>query len=639
MKRTFAGAAAAALLLAATPSAFALTDLEGNWARTYIEYLGQIPYNGETGGVIRANTTTGKYDPDKQVTRAEFMRYINRAFNFTEKASVAQYTDLAEGSWYMDTVQIAAKHGYISGLNATTMAPNEPITREQVVSVLGRLFKKDLNAIDPETLRFTDNSLIGKWSAAYVKDALDAGIVRGYTDGSFKPAATVTRAEVASLLYHYMGSSLNTAGAVYTASAIKKDTVNATISAPCTLQNAVIEGDLYITEGVSGTVSLTNVTIRGDLIQSGGTLVCNGVTANRMVVDSPMGRLTQATASGASEIRSTEVRSPASLFEKELGGPGFVSITMNGENTPPLTLDGAADVTAAKKATVSTTAASVIGSLTANAPVTVTGYGAIRSASINAADCSLAMAPTGGYVVKTGLTATVAGTVVSGAQGGDASSSSGSTPAPSPTTPTPSTPPLPSNSVSLSEVTFDRNPESDVYEDLVVSLFSVDDAVFRRVVLGGVEIDASFSRSTIQIDADDLAEIYPGEYTLTYVMSSGVNPTLKLTIIDTGSSEELYDYETEWTGDKHDDVKFRTAKNGDYSPSTSVSSIKYNGNNVSSQHFSWEQKDSGRVEILIDGTEINKWFADYEYPKYMDFDVKLNDPSETFVVRIWNIEE
>ena len=88
MKKLLVGTLSAALLL--TPSALAASDIDGSWAKPYIDYLGQIPYNGETGGVIRPNTSTGNYDPDKQVTRAEFMRYVNRAVNFTERASVSQ---------------------------------------------------------------------------------------------------------------------------------------------------------------------------------------------------------------------------------------------------------------------------------------------------------------------------------------------------------------------------------------------------------------------------------------------------------------------------------------------------------------------------------------------------------------------
>ncbi len=624
LKKLFSGVLSAALLLFTMPLALAANDLEGSWARPYIEYLGQIPYNGETGGVIRPNSTTGNYDPDKQVTRAEFMRYINRAFNFTEKASISQYTDLSANGWYIETIQIAAKHGYISGTNAVSMSPSAPITREQVISVLGRLFKKNLVEVAPETLKFTDNKMIGKWSAAYVKDAVDAGIVRGYTDGSFKPAATVTRAEVASLLYHYMGSSLNTAGTVYTAASIKPDTQNVTISAPCTLQNAVIEGDLYITEGVSGTVNLTNVTIKGDLIQSGGTLRCNGVTAGSMVVDSPMGRLTEATASGAVEIPAVYVRSAASISERDLTGTGFAAIVLEGE-APSLTLDGTANVTAASKSTITTTASAVVEMLTANAPVTVTGYGSIRSALLNAADCSLAMMPLSGYSVKEGLTASIAGQEVSGSQ---------SIPTPLPPVNSAAANAAPVNGVSLTAVTYDRNPASEAHEDIVVSLFSVDDAVFRSVVLGGVELESTFTRSTITIDANELAEVYPGTYTLTYIMNKGENPTLKLTIIDTGAESSPYDLDTEWNGDWEEDVEFRSPKNQDYTERTSVSSIKYNGNNLSSQAISWEP-GSSRLRITIDGEEIDKWFSDYNDPDYLDFDVKLTEPSDAFTVRIW----
>ena len=164
----------------------------------------------------------------------------------------------------------------------------------------------------------------------------------------------------------------------------------------------------------------------------------------------------------------------------------------------------------------------------------------------------------------------------------------------------------------------------------------MDDAVFRRVVLGGVGVHASFSRSTIRIDAEDLAEIYPGVYTLTYVMSSGVNPTLQITIVDTGDPEDPYDYESDWTGNKRDDVEFRTDKNSRYSSKTSISSIKYNGNNVSSKEFKWKVTSAGRLEVTIDGEEVSKWFDDLNNPDHLDFDIKLNDPSETFVLRIWN---
>ena len=81
-------------------------------------------------------------------------------------------------------------------------------------------------------------------------------------------------------------------------------------------------------------------------------------------------------------------------------------------------------------------------------------------------------------------------------------------------------------------------------------------------------------------------------------------------------------------------MEFRSPKNQDYTERTSVSSIKYNGNNLSSQAISWEP-GSSRLRITIDGEEIDKWFSDYNDPDYLDFDVKLTEPSDAFTVRIW----
>ena len=80
------------------PAAFA-SDLDGHWSKNFIEYL-------DDEGIINPSATTGKYEPERKVTRAEFMRYVNRAFHFTEKASIS-YSDVQSNSWYYDTVRIA----------------------------------------------------------------------------------------------------------------------------------------------------------------------------------------------------------------------------------------------------------------------------------------------------------------------------------------------------------------------------------------------------------------------------------------------------------------------------------------------------------------------------------------------------
>lgn len=177
------------------------------------------------------------------------------------------------------------------------MEPEGKVTREQAAVIIGRLFKADPGNVSPSDLTFTDKSQVSDWAAGYIKAAADKGFIAGYSDGTFKPGKVVSRGEVAKILYYYLGTSLSTAGKAYTGADLKTDTTNVTISENCTLSDAAIQGDLYITEGLgSDAVTLTNVTVNGSIIVSGGTVTMVNTTSDHMIVSSPMGRLMQVTA-------------------------------------------------------------------------------------------------------------------------------------------------------------------------------------------------------------------------------------------------------------------------------------------------------------------------------------------------------
>ena len=410
-KRLLSAILCAAMLTAMVPAAFA-SDIDGHWSKTYIEYL-------DKENIVNPSATTGKYEPDRQVTRAEFMRYINRAFHFTEKASIS-YSDVQSNSWYYDTVRIAEKYGYINGTGGGKMDPEGYVTREQVATILGRLYKADPGTVKPADLTFTDKNAVAAWSAGYVKAAVDKGIITGYTDGSFKPQKVINRAELSKILYFYLGTSLSTAGKAYNISDIKTDTANVTISESCTLSDATINGDLYLTEGLgSDAVTLMNVYVRGTIIVAGGTVTMTNTRSDHIVVSSPMGRLLQVTAAGAARFDSTEVRSTAVLYEKSLttaGYDGFMDVAVNGGGKVSLTLD--ADInslTVDTESTVTTTANASIYRLAANKPASVTGYGKVYQADVKSSGVSFASSVSvAGYDVANGITATVDGQPVSG---------------------------------------------------------------------------------------------------------------------------------------------------------------------------------------------------------------------------------
>lgn len=409
-KRLLSALLCAVLLAGMIPAAHA-SDLSGHWAKEYIEYL-------DREGVINPSQTTGKYEPDRAMTRAEFMRYINRAFHFTEMTAIS-YTDVSKNAWYYDTVRIAVKYGYINGVAANRMDPQGKVTREQAAVIIGRLFKADPGNVTAADLPFTDKGAVSSWAAAYIKAAADKGILGGYSDGTFKPQRVVTRGEVAKILYYYMGTSLSTAGKAYTAADLKTDTQNVTISESCTLSDVTVPGDLYITEGVgSDAVTLTNVIVEGSLIVSGGTVTMINTTSDHVIVSSPMGRLLQVTATGAAHIGEVEVQTAAALYEKSLSGAeerGFTNILVNGNSRVSLTVDAAVDeMVLVGEATVSMTAKSSVYRMEARKAASVTGYGTVYRAEIRAPGVSFASSVTvSGYTLADGITATIGGQTVS----------------------------------------------------------------------------------------------------------------------------------------------------------------------------------------------------------------------------------
>ena len=402
-KRLLSALLCAAMLLLSLPAAFAASDLDGHWAKKYIDYLADED-------IINPSATTGKYSPDAKVTRAEFMRYINRAFHFEETASIT-YTDVPKSAWYYETVCIAQKYGYINGVGNNKMDPTGTVTREQAATILGRLHKYAPAASASKLDVFTDKSRISSYATSYVAEAVSQGYINGYTDGTFKPQGNLKRGEIAKILYFYLGSSLGESGKQYTSADFNGDTKNVTISAACTLSDATVNGNLYITEDVlSGNVNLNNVTVKGDIIVGGGNVTLDGVNAMSLVVSNPMGSKPTVIATGSTNIGTTEVQTSASLAESGLSANagGFSDISVTGEGTN-LSLDAAVwDVSTKAASTIVTTGSTTISELTADAKTTVTGNGSIQTAKLNASGCELVMQPAE-VQLASGVTASIAG--------------------------------------------------------------------------------------------------------------------------------------------------------------------------------------------------------------------------------------
>lgn len=101
------------------------------------------------------------------------------------------------GHWAMASIEEAVAGGIVSGYSDGTFKPNQKLTRAEFAVMLINVLKPQGTGAE---LAFKDNAKIKGWAADAVTQAVKAGIVSGYSDGTFKPDATITRSEMAVMI-------------------------------------------------------------------------------------------------------------------------------------------------------------------------------------------------------------------------------------------------------------------------------------------------------------------------------------------------------------------------------------------------------------------------------------------------------
>jgi len=132
------------------------------------------------------------------VTVDEFGKFAVLAVGTEPEASAPEFPDMA-GHWAEEAVRRAAAKGMITGYPDGTFRPEHPITRAEFTVMLVRALQLEGTGAP---LAFIDRDRIGSWAAQVIGLAVQAGIVRGYEDGSFRPDEPITRAEMAVMIAH-----------------------------------------------------------------------------------------------------------------------------------------------------------------------------------------------------------------------------------------------------------------------------------------------------------------------------------------------------------------------------------------------------------------------------------------------------
>ena len=169
----------------------------GDW------FYNDVKYVYDKG--MMAGTAADVFAPNATTTRAMIVTILYRLEGSPAVTGTSAFVDVPAGQWYTDAVNWAAANQIVKGTSATTFAPNDSITREQMAAILYRYAQyKGYDVTKKADLSgYSDNGQV----SAYAKDALAwanaAKLINGVTNTTLAPQGNATRAQVSAILHRF----------------------------------------------------------------------------------------------------------------------------------------------------------------------------------------------------------------------------------------------------------------------------------------------------------------------------------------------------------------------------------------------------------------------------------------------------
>lgn len=174
-------------------------DMTDHWAKDAVDTLYKK-------GIVSGFEISGSryYNPDNVMTRIEFSSLICKCLDIdtAEFEDVTlKYKDTADfKDWMVPYAKAMTELGIINGIDGS-FKPNEPLTRAQAVTIIGRSLPEEEVL---QELKAADKKEIPDWAYPYFEKLVTLDIIHGYEDNTLRPNRNVTRAEAAAIMTKYL---------------------------------------------------------------------------------------------------------------------------------------------------------------------------------------------------------------------------------------------------------------------------------------------------------------------------------------------------------------------------------------------------------------------------------------------------
>lgn len=165
-------------------------DIQNSWASDYIlnAYMEKWVYG----------VTSDTFAPDRPLTRAEAAVILVRMQGYPVDDNSEFGFDDTHGSWAERYINTARRYNLISGVGDNRFEPDKPVTRQEFAVMLNNKLGYSTSG---QELPFSDvGAAANPWSYGAISALSANGIITGYPDGSFKPLADISRAEITALI-------------------------------------------------------------------------------------------------------------------------------------------------------------------------------------------------------------------------------------------------------------------------------------------------------------------------------------------------------------------------------------------------------------------------------------------------------
>ncbi len=171
------------------------TDVKtGAWYKSYVDAL-------YAKGIITPREGN-KFEPDKNITRADFIKMLVLAAGINDESAVCNFKDVDKNSEYYSYIATAVNAGITSGIGNQEFGPDKFITRQDMAVMMVRALEVKTIVNADKYLNFSDKAAI----SAYAKDSLALCVKNGFLKGSndkINPKGKTTRAMAAVVIYKY----------------------------------------------------------------------------------------------------------------------------------------------------------------------------------------------------------------------------------------------------------------------------------------------------------------------------------------------------------------------------------------------------------------------------------------------------